>query len=384
VKIAVVKAGGSVLASPSDYLKLAKSLKQLAGKGYSIVLVVSAMKGFTDWLLKAGEQAASGNPDPILLDDLLSMGERLSARLMSLALKSVGLEVIVLDPLDDAWPIITDQTHGKAKPLLDDIREKVDSKFKELLVEGRVVIVPGFIGLSKESRRVTTLGRNSSDITAALLASCLGADILVYLKDTGGLLRLPPELRRNEVVGVISARALKILARHGVRVIHPEALDYLKPPLKVVLSSVEGLPELKGTEVLLSNTPSPTVSKGLNLLTFVGARNIEHLLALLISEFQREKGRVVDILTREGSLSLLIKGSIPVPLIESCIKKGLADAAHIEEGVALIRAPAELLDPKRVCDLRRRSGVYEVILLEDEIRLVVARDKVDEILENCL
>ncbi|MCX8201792.1 MAG: aspartate kinase, partial [Candidatus Caldarchaeum sp.] len=87
----VVKLGGSVLSDESSVEKTADWVKQLRDRGHKVAVVVSALKGVTDDLLKSAQRI---NPDapPDLLDELLAMGESTSARLFPLALKKKGVD----------------------------------------------------------------------------------------------------------------------------------------------------------------------------------------------------------------------------------------------------------------------------------------------------
>ncbi|MEM4189258.1 MAG: hypothetical protein QW544_01910, partial [Candidatus Caldarchaeum sp.] len=106
----VVKFGGSVLSDEKGVEKAAQYVKLLSSRGYRVAVVVSALKGVTDELLRSAQRL---NPDapPSLLDEVLAMGERTSARLFALALKRFGVDAIVVDPSSDIWPILTDDKH---------------------------------------------------------------------------------------------------------------------------------------------------------------------------------------------------------------------------------------------------------------------------------
>jgi len=104
--IMVVKLGGSVLQDSKALEKAASWVKDLL-KEHGLVVVVSALKGMTDELLKTAKEV---NPDirPDMLDEILAMGERTSARLFTAALNRFGVDAVLVDPSNEYWPIITD------------------------------------------------------------------------------------------------------------------------------------------------------------------------------------------------------------------------------------------------------------------------------------
>ena len=122
----VVKFGGSSLADGRKISTAANMIYEALQKGGQVTVVVSAMGHTTDDLMKVTSEAANGavikQSD---LDDLLSMGERISARVLKSVLKTLGVEARYFDPKDDDWPIITNDAFGDAYPLLDECNNKI-------------------------------------------------------------------------------------------------------------------------------------------------------------------------------------------------------------------------------------------------------------------
>ncbi len=222
--VIVRKYGGSSLASIDRLRAVARDLVAQRAEGYGLVVVVSAMGRSTDELLHLAHQA---NPEPPRreLDMLLSVGERITMSLLSMALAAEDCPAISYT--GSQVGIITDTSHTDAR-----IVEVRADRVRRSLAEGRVVVVAGFQGVSVD-REITTLGRGGSDTTAVALAAALGALRCEILKDVDGVFtadpRKVPDARRHATLtyeemeqvaatgcGVIHARAVEYARRHGV------------------------------------------------------------------------------------------------------------------------------------------------------------------------
>lgn len=117
----MVKYGGSVLDGGSAIHRAPEAIKKERSKGTHIVVVVSAMKGVTDKLLSAAE-TISPNIKPDVIDHIIGLGEEQSVRLMSAALRTIGVDAVEVTPNSPSWPIITDETFGNAEPILDECK----------------------------------------------------------------------------------------------------------------------------------------------------------------------------------------------------------------------------------------------------------------------
>lgn len=157
----VVKFGGANLSSPSLISKAARSVVDVARTGRKIVVVVSAVGRTTDELLSTAQAATSQKLSPSQLDEILSMGERTSARFFAASLSSLGVKATFLDPSDPKWPIITNGSHTKAEPIVEACDEAIPRVLGPLMADGTIPVVPGFIGRSLEGE-VTTLGRGAA------------------------------------------------------------------------------------------------------------------------------------------------------------------------------------------------------------------------------
>lgn len=225
--ILVRKYGGSSLATVERLKEVARDLRRARDRGHALVVVVSAMGDTTDDLLALAQQASS-EPPRRELDMLLSVGERITASLLAMALAGEGVPAISLT--GSQCGIITDTSHSDAR-----ILEVRGDRVREAIARGQAVVVAGFQGVSL-AKEITTLGRGGSDTTAVALAAALGAVRCEILKDVDGVMtadparvpdaRLLERLTWEEMekiaasgCGVVHLRAVEYAARHGVTLV---------------------------------------------------------------------------------------------------------------------------------------------------------------------
>jgi len=214
--ILVHKYGGSSLATPEQIRAVARHVVRTREAGHRLVVVVSAMGGSTDGLLKlAGEVCTQ--PCRRELDMLLSVGERISMALLSMAVKDLGHEAISFT--GSQCGILTDDRHFDAR-----IIEVRPFRVADELERGRVVIVAGYQG-SSYRREVTTLGRGGSDTTAVALAAALGAEACEIYSDVDGVYSADPRsVPGAQHVPEVGYGEMATLARAGARVLNAEAV----------------------------------------------------------------------------------------------------------------------------------------------------------------
>ncbi len=215
--ICVQKYGGSSLASPDLIKRVARQVISQKKRGKDMVVVVSAMKDTTDELLRLAYQVAK-EPPRRETDMLLTVGERISMSLLSMAINSLGFEAISFT--GSQCGIITDSRHTNAR--IKDVRP---FRIEEELAKGKIVVVAGFQGVSEE-KEVTTLGRGGSDTTAVALAYALRAKECEILTDVDGVFtadpRVVPQARR---LPHLSYEEMLELASFGGKVLHPRSVE---------------------------------------------------------------------------------------------------------------------------------------------------------------
>ncbi|RLF17275.1 MAG: hypothetical protein DRJ66_01250 [Thermoprotei archaeon] len=375
---AVIKVGGSVLKDIDSFNRVAESIVELIRKGFSVVVVVSAIKGFTDYLLDMVTRITKDiSRYGEFVDEVLSMGERLSSRLLALALSKYGIKVKVLDPISDEWPIITDDRHGEAKVIFKEVKSITERCLKPILERGYCLIVPGFIGRSKGQHKITTMGRNTSDVTAAVLALALSADYLIYVKDEGGIVENLHGKKR--VLDRISIRELQELVIHGAKVLHPEALKYIRRPTKVIFTSVENLAKLKGTYVTYDENDI-TIVKDLGLIAFIGVKNPR---GLITSTFI-EEGKIEDLIIKDDTLICLVKKEHMKDIEKLATPLGAFRIMHKQEGVALIRINTHEVNNMEIVlrEIMDKIGitVYDLMISPGTIKIILPNRSLDQIL----
>src|SRR4051812_7481744 len=185
VGVVVQKYGGSSVADVDRIGGVAERIAATRGKGSQVVVVVSAMGDTTDELLALARKV-SADPHRRELDMLLTAGERISMALLSMALHARGVPAVSFTGSQSG--IITDGAHTNAR-----ILEVRPVRLHEELRKGKVVIVAGYQGVSRE-REVTTLGRGGSDTTAVALAAALEAELCEICSDVDGVYTADPRV----------------------------------------------------------------------------------------------------------------------------------------------------------------------------------------------
>jgi aspartate kinase len=292
----VMKFGGTSVGSAEAMDQAARIVLKEAQNWDSVVVVISAMSGVTDALTRGATTAADsdgqtyrqivvglkarhadtvralllpgdlqtqllatvdeyldgfailchsvhvlGELTPRAMDAITSLGERLSARILSAYLNQQGAQSTAIDATE---LIVTDDNYQSAAPLLELSRERVIYRLGALLDTGVVPVVTGFIGATVDGI-TTTLGRGGSDYSAAILGDCLDADEVWIWTDVDGVMtadpRLVPEAR---VISVLSYSEVGELAYFGAKVLHPLTI---RPVVE------------RGTPLWIKNTFNPAV-----------------------------------------------------------------------------------------------------------------------------
>ena len=215
-----MKFGGTSVADPDKIRNVARRLVEAKKRGGRVVGVVSAMGRHTDELVALARDV-SLDPKPRELDMLVSVGERISCALVAMAIADLGHDAISLTGSQAG--IVTDTAHGKAR--IVDVRAR---RIHEALDEDKIVLVAGFQGVST-AYDITTLGRGGTDLTAAALASALGADACEIYTDVDGVFtadpRVVPEARKLHAV---SYEEMLELAASGAKVLQLRSVEFAR------------------------------------------------------------------------------------------------------------------------------------------------------------
>ncbi|TDJ70820.1 MAG: aspartate kinase [Proteobacteria bacterium] len=231
----VQKYGGTSVADTERINAVADRVARMRAVGDLMVVVVSAMSGETDRLLKLATEV-DDNPLARELDVLLATGEQETAALLSMALHQRNCDA--RSYMGHQVHILTDNIHGKAR-----IRGIDGDRVRKDLDRGRVVVIAGFQGVDEEGN-ITTLGRGGSDTTAVAMSAALKADECQIYTDVDGIYtadpRIVPEARRLDRVTV---EEMLELASLGAKVLQTRSVQFAgkyKVPLRVLSSFEEG------------------------------------------------------------------------------------------------------------------------------------------------
>jgi len=231
----VQKYGGTSVGSPERIAAVAEKVARMRAQGNDIVVVVSAMSGETDRLIKLAKSVCEV-PPARELDVLLATGEQTTIALLAMALSKIGCPA--RSYTGHQVHILTDSAFGKAR--IQDIDSR---RIHEDLRQGRVVVVAGFQGVDEQGN-ITTLGRGGSDTTGVALAAALKADECQIYTDVDGVYttdpRVVPTARRLDR---ITFEEMLEMASLGSKVLQIRSVEFAgkyKVPLRVLSSFAEG------------------------------------------------------------------------------------------------------------------------------------------------
>jgi aspartate kinase len=211
----VQKFGGSVLNSERQFIKIAHSIACLHRQGHQLVVVVSALKGMTDRLLRKAQRINPHMPKGQSLDLLLSLGEQQSCALLGLALDICGIPVNI-----------------KSGALVGLYRTKQHQWYVDVsnylkALKKNVVVVSGFQALD-ERKHLITLERGGSDLTALILSHVLKADRCQLIKDVPGIATMDPQCstKGRTFLKKLSLNDLLTISQGGSDIVQAQAIQF--------------------------------------------------------------------------------------------------------------------------------------------------------------
>lgn len=158
-------------------------------------------------------------------DQIVCIGELASSSIVAAYLNQEGLKA---DWKDARGLIKTNETWRESRILWDETMECVEREVVPSLKEGGFVLTQGFIGSTKDNA-TTTLGREGSDYSAAILSFCLDAEGMYIWKDVAGVLTADPRLFENvDKLDRLSYREAIEMTYYGATVIHPKTIKPLQ------------------------------------------------------------------------------------------------------------------------------------------------------------
>ena len=213
----VMKFGGTSVADIERIKEVARRVKVEVDGGNQIAVVVSAMAGTTDQLVRwTGEISAVSHPREY--DAVVSTGEQITAGLLAMALQDLG--VAARSWLAWQLPIHTSDRHMSAR--IEDIDA---TAIEEGFARGEVAVVPGFQGVNAQ-QRVTTLGRGGSDTSAVALAAALKAERCDIYTDVEGVFTCDPRIvAKARKLDKITYEEMLEMASQGAKVLQTRSVE---------------------------------------------------------------------------------------------------------------------------------------------------------------
>ncbi len=329
----VQKYGGTSVGSIERIHRVADRVVRAQREGHRIVVVLSAMSGETDRLLKLAHEATPV-PDERELDMLLSTGERVTIALLAMELRGRGINARSYTGRQVG--IITDSAHTNAR-----IARVTADRIREALEEGVIPVVAGFQGINEQSD-VTTLGRGGSDLSAVALAAALKADRCVIFTDVDGVYTADPNIvpaaRR---IDKISYEEMLEMASLGAKVLQTRSVEFaakFSVPVEVNSSFKEG----KGTLVTKEDTDMEaaavagvTGDRNQAKITIVGVPDKPGIAARIFG-IVAEAHINVDMIIQNISQAAMTDLSFTVP------------RADLKKAVPIIQAAAKDIEAKSV------------------------------------
>lgn len=399
-----MKFGGTSVGNGEHIQHVASLISNYLGKGYQMVMVVSALKGVTDDLIEASEEARSGNRDRVYkllqrttekhvaaagnaiksklireeveqtlkttLDELekvltgiiylgeltpkskdyvLSFGERMSTLIVWGALRDLGLKVQYFTGKDAG--IVTDSNFGEARPLIKVTAHQVKQKIEPLLEKGTIPVVTGYIAATQDGE-ITTLGRGGSDYTATIIAAALEADEVWVWTDVDGLMTSDPKIVPSaKVIPELSFQEAIEMAIFGAKAMHPRALEpAMEKEIPVRVRNTFN-PQNPGTLIVKEQKIKPKdVVKGITLIKNSALVNVSG--AGMVGT-PGTAAKVFDILGKNNINVLMISQSASEANISFIIQREVLERAVSTLEIALLG-----------------SGLIREVTAEDDICVV--------------
>jgi len=270
--------------------------------------------------------AAVGELTPRTSDYVVSFGERLSSIVVTAAFTARNIPAVLLDARK---VIITDAQHGKAIPQVEEIDGKLEVHAKPLIAEGKVPVMGGFIGSTRDGI-TTTIGRGGSDFSAALAGAGLNAGRIEIWTDVDGMKttdpRICPDAHRIKIISFDEAAEL---AYFGAKVLHPATvLPAVEKNIPVLVLNSRN-PSNEGTRIVARTPKSKALFKAIaakqriTIIEIVAARMLmaHGFLARVFEIFDRHRCPIDIVSTSEVSISVTVDSNEAIPAITADLEK---------------------------------------------------------------
>jgi len=232
----VMKFGGTSVADLDRIRNVANRVKREVEAGHEVAVVVSAMSGVTNQLVRWCTELSPLH-DAREYDAVVATGEQVTTGLLAIALQTIGVDARSWQ----GWQVAirTDGAHGKAR-----VEEIDGSRLVERMGQGQVPVIAGFQGIGPRER-ITTLGRGGSDLSAVAVAAAVRADRCDIYTDVDGIYTTDPRIvPRARKLAAVAYEEMLELASVGAKVLQTRSVELaMKQKVRVqVLSSFEDKP----------------------------------------------------------------------------------------------------------------------------------------------
>jgi len=342
VALIVQKYGGTSVGTIERIHRVADRVAQSQREGHRVVVVLSAMSGETDRLIKLAQETTP-TPDERELDMLLSTGERVTIALLAMELRGRGINARSFTGRQVG--IITDSAHTKAR-----IARVTAHRIREALDQGVIPVVAGFQGINEQSD-VTTLGRGGSDLSAVALAAALKADRCIIFTDVDGVYTADPNIvpaaRR---IDKIAYEEMLEMASLGAKVLQTRSVEFaakFNVPVEVNSSFKEGKGTLVTTEdadMEAAVVAGVTGDRNQAKITIVGVPDKPGIAARIfgaVAEAQINVDMIIQNMSQAAMTDLSF--TVPradlrkaVPIIEAVAKEIQAKSVSVTEAIAKV------------------------------------------------
>jgi aspartate kinase len=162
---------------------------------------------------------------PRTMDLVMSYGELLALRIVDSYLDDNNYQHIAVD---STILIVSDSNYGKANPDIEKTKAKLESKLLPLFDKNNLIITQGFVARDTNGE-ITTMGIESSNLSALIFAKLLGNDELTIWTDVEGIRTADPKLAAHtSVIPNLSFEEAEIAAKSGLKLIIPSMLEYIE------------------------------------------------------------------------------------------------------------------------------------------------------------
>jgi aspartate kinase len=386
----VMKFGGTSVADAAALRRLIDHVRTARQGGARPIVVVSALGGVTNELLRVAAGAASGDDvdsllsamrarhldlasqvsandsalaaaiadqfnelqaivravltlkdaSPRALDAIAAAGELLSSRIVHKALLSAGIDAAWADPRE---LVLTSDDYTQASPLLDLIDVSVPRALAPLLAANIVPVTAGYVGATREGA-TTTLGRGGSDYSAAIIGAAIHAREIQIWTDVDGMLTADPRVvAAPRVVPVLSFGEASELAYFGAKVLHPSTILPAVArdiPVRILNSrraSAEGtLITAQGADAADGRLAAIACKRDVTVVDITSTRMLMACgyLRRVFEVFEKHRTPVDVVTTSEISVSVTIDDDRRL----NAVMEGVADFAEVqaERGMAIL------------------------------------------------